>query len=240
MRTFTSYYNELCKKHLKPLGFKGEPLFRYRVVNDMIQFIQLSKVRWTSEYRVYFQVAPLCVGINKLGVDLFGGGTSGDLGWLAGQFFGRYCVNEESEEDMEKYAMMVEDAFVRYLLPFFNTAMDCKSAYIASREVYDAKYAGSIDYSLLSNVYEMYMLLKAGDYEMALKYAETLRDMTFQCYEANKSMLSDPKYKSGLDNKSAFDIELVERIRSNDTAWINNLLAENERKSRITLSLKVE
>ena len=219
MHTFSSYYNELCKKYLKPLGFKGSPMFRYRVVNDMLQFIRLDKVRWVSGYRIYFHVAPLCFGINKLGVGLFAVAPSGDLGWLAGQAFGTYYANEESEEEMEKCSEMVEDAFAYYLLPFFNTAVDCKSAYTASREIYDAKYAGMRDYSILSNCFEMYMLLKTGDYEIALKYAKTFRE-------------------SSLD--SAFAIELVERIRSNDTTWINNLLAENERKSRITLDLETE
>jgi hypothetical protein len=219
MRTFTSYYNELCKKHLKPLGFKGKPQFRYRVVNDMLQYVQLDKVRWVSEYRIYFQVAPLCAGIKGLDVGLFARGAEGDLGWMAGQVFGNYYANEESEEDMEKCAAMVEDAFIRYLLPFFNTAVNCKSAYAASREVYDAKYAGMKNYSILSSDYEMYMLLKTGDYEMALKYAEAFREC---CLD------------------TAFGIELVERIRSNDTAWINNLLAQNERKSRITLGFETE
>ncbi len=228
------HYHALCKTILAPLGFKRSPDVHYRVTNDVLQYLHMVHYRGAHRFYLVFGAVPLCrsapveanCNLAFTGLELFE------------YSLGKHAISyNENDEGIAACVAILKTCFEHDLVPFFHNAVDCAQAFTENRRIYKT-YASEEDYAIPWNEDEMYMLLKAGDYETALKYAKTIYESRLEGYEINKRSLSDPEHDAWMEQLLGETAELVLHVEANDVDWIQKHLQSNERRSRLSLGLE--
>ena len=166
----TKVYKAQFKESLIPLGFRLSKNTFFKVVNDVIQTIMLTKDRYDCS--IGFDIMPLSLGISHLDVDgnnisQFREGLLKGWDWKFEPMElyyekGHIVFNDGSVEDIVKNMLSIVESKV---LPIFERAINCKSA-LAEQEKHEIEVFGKIMFTEV-NQYTYLTYLKLGEYEKA-------------------------------------------------------------------------
>lgn len=228
MNYLTKEYKKRCKEEFGKYGFNLYSNNHYRVINDVFQSFNLHRSVSGSDCTVQFGIIPLSVAYD---LDK----TSGNPCHLkkfenSGHWF-NYDRNSLTSIDMcitNMFAYMK-----KYLMPLFEKAEDCKSAYAAICE-YDHVFAG--------NSYERFcMCLKFGDYEAAKFHLEAVICQHERAYKRNKEVFGEnitQDYVQKMEKKISEKQRLLKLIEGEDYNSIQEWLILNENRNKQNLGIK--
>lgn len=233
MDYFLKRYKQVCKEEFSEYGFKSYRNNHYRVINDVVQGFGLERSMYGIGFRVIFGISSLANGYM----------LDRNCGWpyeLA-EFENKqdwFAYNKHSEEIMEKGLSEMLVYMNKYLMPFFERANNCKSAY---QEICDYERKHYREGCILFDTRKLYMALKNDDYENAAIHVKASIEQTKEAYASNKKAFGTmpPEYEKRIQISLEEDNKMLEHILNNDRAFIENLLAENERRNLESLKWKV-
>jgi hypothetical protein len=195
--------------------------------------------------QLLFGIIPLCHGIEA---DFVKRGT---LVKFQPCFFPSYTkyqwrYDRTSESSVQSCIKEIIEFIQQFLIPYFECGNNCASAYEENRKIYIHLYEkqgimGFEKHGFVGDFPEYCMALKTRKYDWAKQYLEELiderrNDLNYEIAQKKVSQEYIERETDFIAKRSA----ILERIAAHDTAWINNFIETNERKSRIALGLEPE
>lgn len=233
MDYFLKNYKHHFKEALAQYGFKTYNKAFYRIKNDVMQYFLLH--RWVPYGRsctIDFDIYPLCMGVDK---SYFVSATF-DVTTLKG-LNNWWEYDPKSEKSISDVTKKMLTATIDHLIPFFERAVDCRSAYNEICKLQKKLYGQIVmhDYSMV------YFNIKIGCFNKAIEHLKAIED---QINEDDSDTLSrlgpeDKKEYIAKKNKSLWEIrEFIKVISLPDINYINQLVAKNEESSSVNLGHK--
>jgi len=234
MKRLSSYFNEICERKYKPLGFKKtkkeyDQRGWMRLKNDIIQVFYLDCLPGRTECRIEFGLIPLSYGRPRTNSLLMGN-------YELSKFFIQnyrcdWLYDNSSPENLINCAEVISNAIDKYLLPLFEVAVDCESALselIKLEELFECnrqqhlKLMGNQD--MATDSWRERMLWNSKLYYMALKS----RNFTFA--EEYLSYQLNYWEKKGILAEVTRYSEPLEHLRSGDFAYFDDMVSSKEAK----------
>lgn len=233
MDYFLKRYKQVCKEEFSEYGFKPYRNTHYRVINDVFQSFCLHRSIYGKNCTVEFGIFPLSYGY-PLQKDSCRGDQLKDFDDSRTWFE----YDNRSEITIEKCLAEMLVYMKKYLMPFFERAIDCKSAY---QEICNFERKHYHEGCILFDARKLYMSLKNGDYENATIHVKAHIKHTKEVCAEKKEAFGEisPEYEKKIRISLEKDNKMLEHILNNDRAFIENLLAENERRNLESLKWKV-
>lgn len=244
MKTISRYYNHVCTQKYQSLGFSKNKSTFVRISGDVLQAFTLKFSRYVPTCSVEFGIFPLCL---PQPVFLFAGGYELDefivepheksFGW---------SFDSNSDESVMNCVESISEAIDLYLLPFFVTCSDCKSALpelVKLEELFELNrqkrlhLIGGIDSAVpwqersLFDYRKYYMALKAHNLTYAQQYLNhqvNFHKATLKSFDKPDSPRQPDVVRQRFLAKLALYSEHLERLDSGDFSYFDNLLKSNE------------
>jgi hypothetical protein len=242
MDYFLKNYIDACKIEFAQYGFKRKSKAFVRVVNDVMQGFAIEKFNLSRECKVLYSILPLCLGIEQHYIS--GGVYSQELSKF--EPWGTWCFEPKSEKSMNECIKYVISQIHKHLIPLFNKADSCKTAYhelCEADRLFDKnrkimlenrgiEYIAEHEYirygvNMLDNV-KYYMALKNGNYDVAVDHLKAMEKQNANSYSVF------------LSNKPNFD-DLVESrhlTEKDRLRWEEN--RQTREKSLANLRVNIE
>jgi len=234
---FESLLKEIIAPEFAKRGFKKKKRVFYKVTNDVLQGCHYQRARFGHDCEFEFGTVPFCVGLESAN-----GFISYSLGWFPRRFNAPYKNHyfDYTEESIRSYLAERLEMLEMVAFPYFDSTVDSWSCYIedqrmrARLDIYQKEYT---DYRAL------FTLLKAGDYDEAMKYLATRRQDNIDKYnKVAQEYSDDPEYVQIIQKRlkpyqMKYDM-LIAWINAHDYECVQNFIAENEHKSLIALGLQ--
>lgn len=237
MDKFYNYYRSSCLDALESYGFRFKRNNCYRVIGDVFQSFYLNCSKYGFRCTVEFGVVPLCSGITRESLPYLNGML--DLG-RASKGYPFFEYFEKTDSSMQSCIEEIIRCVNSTLKPFFERAVDCRSAYAETIRV-KRIYLPEAESDILTDYNEYCMLLKIGDYERALMYLEAMEKQLLINYTTLLDNRTKPDLEAQYVNKINTGLQIVQErivnLSSYNLEYINNFVAANERKSRTSLGL---
>ncbi len=228
MDHFIRFYKKRCKEEFSKYGFKSFRNNHYRVVNDVFQSFTLHRSVSGSDCNVVFGIVPLSVEyeLDKTFVNPFRVTDFEDhKPW--------FNYDRTSHTSIEKCINDMILCVNKYLMPVFDSSINCESAYSTIIE-YDNVFRG--------NSYERFcMCLKFGDYENAKKHLQEVIEQHENAFRRNEEALGNnitQEYIQKMEESISQRKKLLKLIDNKDDAAIQKLIYENEKRNRLNLGIK--
>lgn len=222
-------YKIKCKEEFGEYQFKPYKNNYYRIINDVFQSFNLHISTSGSSCTVEFGIIPLSVSydLNKTSVSPYHLKNFENCNnWFD------YDRNSLASIDMCIDSMI--SYMKKYLMPLFNKATDCKTAYAIMCE-YDRIFE--------NNSYERYcMCLKFGDYDNAKKHLDEVIRKIEIAFERNKKAFEDEniiEYIQKIEKKLSVHRALLKQIDDKDYQGIQMWLVANENKNKQNLGFRI-
>lgn len=251
MKTISRYYSHICSPKYQPLGFSRYKSTFVRMSGDVLQAFTLKHARSVPTCSVEFGIFPLCLpqpifldaggyGLDEFIVDLREGWT----------------FDSGSDESMMNCAESISKAIDLYLLPFFETCSDCKSALpelVKLEELLDHNrqkrlhLIGDYDSAApwqersLFDYRKYYMALKSRNLTYAHQYLNhqiNFCKMSLKSFDKPDSPRQPDVVRERFFAKLALCAEHLEKLDSGDFSYFDDLLKSNEDQMLIYLADK--
>lgn len=254
MKTISRYYNHVCTQKYQSLGFSRSKTTFARIRGDVLQVFSLKLSRSIPACSVEFGIFPLCL---PQPIFLDAGGYTLDVfivelherssGWT---------FDSSSEESVMNCIESITKAIDLYLLPFFETCCDCKTALpelIRLEELFDRNrqktlhLRGDSDSAVpwqersLFDSRKYYMALKSRNLSYAyqyLNYQINFYKTSLKAFDNPNSPRQPDIVRERFSTKLAAYLEQLERLGSGDFGYFDDLLNSNENQMQKFLANK--
>lgn len=226
MDYFIKRYTANCKELLTPYGFKRCGVNYIRVINDVLQCVGLKKYSGGFDCDVMFEISPLCVP------DMFEIHPRLPSGRYILRMFEGMVLWKFDKNSQESIDFCIDNIMMfmnKYLVPFFEQGIDCKSAYYQICEFEKLAYKNRIR---MMDYYKYCMALKFGDYNLALEHIKPFEQGHVNAMESRKAngWLTEEERIEREDKLAKLRKE-IELVSIHDIEFIKNFIKENEVKS---------
>lgn len=241
----------ILKQMLYENGFLKKRTVFYKIVNDVLQNVEIEQCIVRKEFRITFGVSPLCARMTSVYqgclYDLANLCHSDYASYHRGWYYGRpdICAKDDCIRSMN-------DCCQHYLFPLLRSADCCKSAFSIMQGV--LKYADEVrrkalqstgftdeappfEMQCLLNQNLMFMALKNGDYDYASKSLKVILQKENRKYQCN---VAHHLNEATLQRHAAVILQmqnLLHNIEQGSTSKVQELLTENEKHSRKCIQL---
>lgn len=244
MKTISRCFNHICTQKYQSLGFSRSKSTFARINGDMLQAFTLKYSRSVPICSVDFGIFPLCLP-QPIFLDAGGYALDEFIVELHERSSG-WTFDASSEESMMNCIESITKAIDLYLLPFFETCSDCKSALpelIKLEELFDRNrqktlyLRGDSDCAVpwqersLFDSRKYFMALKSHNLSYAKRY---LQHQVNFCERELKSFnnVNSPRQpdivRERFSAKLALYSEQLEWLDSEDFGYFDDLLNSNE------------
>ncbi len=228
MDYFINAYKKRCKEEFNEYGFKTYRNNHYRIVNDIFQSFTLHRSVSGNDCNVIFGIVPLSVEyeLDKTFVNPCRVSDFEDKKTWFNYDRTLHSSIEKCIDDMIAYMK-------KYLMPVFEKAVNCESAYLTIIK-YDNVFRG--------NTYErLCMCLKFGDYKNAKKHLQEVIEQHKDAFRRNKEALGNnitQEYIQKMEEKISQKQLLLEMIECKDYDTIQKWVSANEKRNKKNLGIK--
>jgi len=231
MDYFLKQYKQVCKEEFSGYGFKSYRNNHYRVVNDVFQSFCLHRSVYGKSCTVEFGILPLATEYT-IEKDRC---RSDHLKKFEG-VYEWFEYDNRSEPSIDRCISEMLVYMKKYLMPFFERGIDCKTAY---KEICDFERNHCKIYNLADDA-KFCMALKNGDYKNAVIHLKAQIAHTKGAYANVKSYYDDmgPEYEEMIRLSLEKDNRMLEHILNGDETFIKNYIEENERRNLENLKWK--
>ena len=253
MTYFTKNCTRCCDLELKEYGFKRKKGVYVRVVNDVVQCLEIEKLRSGRECRGMFSVLPLCMRLSE--EYIFGVVYPRELRQfetaLGPQMLHSWELDPKSEESVKDCVAEIVRHIRSYLIPFFERANCCETGLaeiVAVDKLFNEnrisclQMNGMEDFSTpdaglnLLDRAKYYMALKNGDYALAFECQSALLNQNLIAHEKRRHYDFLPAETLERDRLEIQRLQAeLKRIEARDTEYFQRMIDENEAYSRETL-----
>ena len=245
MKTLSGLFNSRCKDEYHAIGFSRVKSSFVRLSNDVLHAFSLKRYRYVPACTVEFSVIPLCGG-----VPAFLEAGRYELGEFNTGLQDDWRFDPKSIESIVLCVETLIQTMNRNLIPLFTECGDCKSALstlIETEELFERnrlkklELHGQKDRAVpwqersMFDSRKFYMALKSCDYVYAERY---LRFQIAYCQNRLELMEKPDSTKQPeivkirtLENLRACS-ELLSRLNSGDYLFFDDLLFQNEAKTK--------
>lgn len=228
MDYFLKEYKQKCKQEFGQYGFKAYRNNHYRVVNDVFQSFSLHRSVSGLDATVEFGIVPLGVDydLDKSFVNPYHLKQFENRG-------GWFEYNRNSSASISACINEMIGYIKTYLMPLFEQAIDCQSAYEVMCKNNNIFTGNSIE--------KFCMCLKFGDYARAKFYIEEVISQYKYAYARNREILGSdiPQDYIQKMEKEIFELRNLQSWvideKRND---INKWLGTNEKRNKENLGCK--
>ena len=228
MDYFINIYKKRCKEEFSKYGFKSFRNNYYRVVNDIFQSFTFHRSVSGNDCNTIFGIVPLSVEykLDKTFVNPYRVSDFEDnRPW--------FNYDRSLDSSVEKCIDDMISCMNKYLMPVFEKAVNCESAYFTIIK-YDNVFKG--------NAYEKScMCLKSGDYKNAKKHLQEVIEQNENAFRRNKEALGNDitqEYIQKMEGKIYQKKMLLKLIDNKNYIAIQKLISENEKINRLNLGIK--
>lgn len=227
MEVFVQSYKQMFKTIALEYGFKSHKNSFYRVVNDVVQYFVLHKwVPFGRSCTIDFNIYPLCIRVDKSNLS----SASYDIIRL----LDKPCWWEYNPNNNDNVLEVLREMYIatkEHLIPFFEKATDCASAYEALCSLEKSIYTG-IPGGIITNDYgKVCFAIKIGAYYKAIEHLKAIekqnRTIDTQTLDA-LNQYEKEKYCKRKKEKLNEIIKEIELLDIPDMNYINSFVANNE------------
>lgn len=243
------HFHAECRKRYLPLGFRRKKNGYWRIVGDILQTFSLQFSRDGRNGRICFGVYPLCMSpkfVVDVGLYVLGQFDAKTIHWSFDK-----TLYSNSEECLKATFSMIDVN----LIPFFEKAIDCQSAFAESirldflfdsirkqhlNEIGGVDRAEPIETRSYYDGSKFYMALKLHDYEWAQKHICLHLQATESAYQRAVLMeTDDEQWKNAYCQRLLNAVDGYRRqlryLNPNHSQMIDDHLMEQEQLTRLRL-----
>ncbi len=244
MKTMARYYNHVCTQKYQSLGFSRTKSIFARTSGDVLQAFSLKRSQYAPTCSVEFGIFPLCLP-QPIFLDAGGYELDKFIVELHAKSSG-WTFDSSSDESMMNCIESISEAIDLYLLPFFESCSDCKSALpelVKLEELFEINrqkalhLIDEVDSAVpwqersLFDYRKYYMALKARNLSYAQQYLNhqvNFYTTTLKSFDKPNSVRQPDVVRRRFLAKLAFYSEHLERLNSGDFSYFDDLLKSNE------------
>lgn len=221
-------YKRKCKEEFATYEFKTYRSNHYRVVGDVFQSFNLHQSISGDSCTVEFGIIPLSVeydidksSCNPCHLKIFE------------NIYEWFNYDRNSITSMNLCIDNMISYMKKYLMPIFEKATNCESAYLTITK-HENVFKG--------NSYERFcMCLKFGDYQKAKTHLEEVIKQHQYAFERNKESFGEnmmQEYVQKMERKISEKQSLLKMIENEDYGSLQKMLLRNEKRNMQKLGFK--
>lgn len=220
--SLSNHYKAVFREYLFPYGFRLYKKTFYRVINDVMQTLMLSKT--STNFTLVFNVLPLSLPIDNLYCEGYSISTFRKGGWWD-------CGDGAETKAFDD----ISSLFKQYVLPIFENGIDAESAYhelVKHEKMVFSSVPGGV---IMNNYHFVCLCIQAQDYEQAFQHMAAIIKQNIGGVDFEKFIvewlkgkdLSIEKFLPRIQER----IKLMQKLALPDVEYLQNFVIQNKAKS---------